>query len=111
MVGSKVRWRCTQDISLNVVEFEASTDRLVPFYHFRVWSVWKSFPRDLFGKELPVRSFNVPQFDRILEVMTMLVRIEKELDGLPSHEAIRLQSGNSGGFVGIGGWLNTMKAS
>lgn len=65
----------------------------------------------MFGKELPTRSFNVPQFDRILKVPAMLVRIEKELNGLPSHKAIRLKSWNGGGFIRVGGRLNTMKAS
>lgn len=41
----------------------------------------------------------------------MLVRIEKKLNGLPSHEAIRLKSWNGGRFIRIGSRLNTMEAS
>ncbi len=41
----------------------------------------------------------------------MLVGVQQDLDRLPSHETVRLQGGDRGGFVRIGGGLYAVEAT
>lgn len=94
-----------------IVFLETPADLFMPFYHFLVWRRREGFPRDDFGKRAAIRVGHVPSTDRVLQVSSMFVRTQQELDGLPSHEAHRQQCGDRRRFEGVGGRLERVEAA
>jgi hypothetical protein len=90
VVRTKIRRRRAEQILLPVIEFELLADRLVPLDHLWVWFRRECLAGDRLREKSSVGAENVPSFDSVLQIRNMLIWVEKDLDCLPSHEAVRL---------------------
>lgn len=79
-----------KDILLPVIKLKPSTHFLVPIHHFRIGFGGECVSGNILGEISAVGVLDIPQFDRILEVSRVFVRVQQQLNCLPSHETIRL---------------------
>jgi hypothetical protein len=109
VICAEIGRRGSQDILPPVVEFKASAHSLMPLHHLRVRFRRESVSRDRLWKSSSVGTLNVPHRNGILQIARMFVRVQEQLDRLPSHKAVGLQCWDGRRLEGIIRGLNTVE--
>lgn len=72
-----------------VLLVQLSSNHLVPFFHFLVWSVREDVLGDVFGKGATIGHWNIPSLHRPLNKTDILLGTKKDLYRLPTGKPRR----------------------